>query len=77
MTIPDYVWGGLFLAGAAYEAFALADRWDGDTLSETTRRLFRVRNSRVGRWVFGIGWAAFSVWFWAHILFDTPFPFVK
>lgn len=77
MTIPDYAWGGLILAGLAYEAYALADRRDGDTLSETTRRAFRTRTSKTGRWIFGIGWTAFAVWYWGHILYGWPFPFTR
>lgn len=77
MDIPNAVWGALFLAGAAYETFALIDRQDGNTLSETTRRLFRVRNSVVGRWTFGTGWTVFAVWFWGHILYGWPFPFTQ
>lgn len=74
MTTPDALWAAIFAAGVTYEAYALADRRDGDTLSETTRRLFRVRNSKAGRWIFGILWSAFALWYWAHILYDVPFP---
>jgi hypothetical protein len=40
----DWVWGGLVAAGAGFEAYALANARAGDTLSETTRRLFRTRH---------------------------------
>jgi hypothetical protein len=67
MEDADFVWGGLLLAGAAIETWALCTARSGDTLSETTRRAFRV-NTRAGRIVFGGAWAGFSVWFLAHIL---------
>lgn len=67
MTPADAVWGGLLLAGAAVEAFALVSKRDGDTLSERTRSWFRV-NTRAGRIVFAAGWSAFAVWFLVHIL---------
>lgn len=74
MTSSDYVWGGLIAAGAVFEAWALANRKAGDTLSETTRQAFRVRTSRTGRIVFGTTWSAFSLWYLVHILYDVPFP---
>ncbi len=67
------VWGGLFLAGAAVEAWALLNKRSGDTLSETTRRAFRVRTP-AGALAFGVLWSSFSVWFGGHILFGWPFP---
>jgi hypothetical protein len=63
----DMVWGGLLVAGAAFEAYALVNGRDGDTLSESTRRWFRVR-TRTGAAVFGVGWCAFATWFLFHIL---------
>lgn len=74
MTTPDILWGGIILLGVALEAVALASRKDGDTLSETTRRAFRVRTSKTGRRVFGVTWGAFSLWYLVHILYDVPFP---
>jgi hypothetical protein len=67
VTSADLVWGGLLVAGAAFEAYALANGRDGDTLSERTRSWFRVR-TRPGAIVFGIGWCAFATWFLCHIL---------
>ena len=64
---PDVFWGGLLVAGAAFETYALINSRDGYTLSETTRKLFRVR-TRVGRLVFGVAWCAFATWFLFHIV---------
>lgn len=66
MTQPDYVWGALLLAGAAYEAYTLKTKRSGDTLSETTRRWSRVRTP-LGRAVFTLAWAGFSIWYLIHI----------
>lgn len=73
MDSSDVVWGALILAGAAFEAYALRNGRDGDTLSERTRVWFRVR-TRAGRLAFGILWVAFSVWFGGHILYGWDFP---
>lgn len=67
METADFVWGGLLLAGAAFEAYALRNGRSGDTLSETTRRTFRVRTP-VGRAAFGLAWTGFAVWYLFHIL---------
>lgn len=76
MSTPDFIWGGIITAGAAYEIYALANRKRGDTLSETTRKAFRIHTSKAGRIAFGTSWAAFAVWFWGHILYGWPFPFM-
>lgn len=67
MDSADAVWGGLLTAGLAFEVYALKNARPGDTLSESTRRWFRV-NTPAGRWVFGMVWAGFAVWFGVHIL---------
>ncbi len=67
------MWGGLLLAGAAVEAYALIAKREGDTLSETTRRAFRVETKR-GAVAFGVLWTSFSGWFLGHILWGWPFP---
>lgn len=67
------VWGGIILTGAAVEAYALINKRGGDTLSETTRRAFRV-HTRAGALTFGALWVSFSTWFLGHILFGWPFP---
>lgn len=74
MTASDIVWGGLLLTGAAFEVWALANRQEGDTLSESTRKAFRVRTSKTGRAAFAGVWSAFSFWYLVHILYDVPFP---
>lgn len=67
MTSADIIWGGLLVVGALFEVYALRNGRSGDTLSESTRRWFRVR-TRTGAFVFGVAWCAFSVWFLIHIL---------
>lgn len=67
MEDADFVWGGLLLVGAAVEVWALHTARSGDTLSESTRRLFRV-NTRTGRWVFAAAWCGFATWFLLHVL---------
>jgi hypothetical protein len=69
----DAVWTSLLVAGAGYEAYALLNDRSGDTLSETTRKAFRVR-TRTGALVFGTLWMSFSTWFLGHILWGWPFP---
>lgn len=67
MNAGDLAWGGLILVGAAFETYALRNARRGDTLSESTRRWFRV-HTKAGALVFGVGWAVFSVWYGWHIL---------
>lgn len=69
----NIAWGGIILAGAAVEAYALLNKRSGDTLSEVTRRTFRVR-TRPGAAAFGVLWVSFSAWFFGHILYGWPFP---
>lgn len=73
MTTADFIWGGIIVAGGAFETFALLNRRDGDTLSETTRRAFRTRTT-YGRAAFALSWSAFSVWYLGHILWGWTFP---
>lgn len=61
------LWLGLF---ALFEGVALADRRNGDTLSERTRDWFGTERSKHGRIVFGAGWVAFASWFLWHILWQ-------
>lgn len=68
MSDADYIWAGLILAGAAFEAYAIRNDKPGDTLSEVTRDVFRVQKSAKGRLLFGVAWSGFSVWFLGHIL---------
>lgn len=67
MNAGDAVWGGLILAGAGFEVYALRNARAGDTLSESTRRWFRV-HTKAGAVVFAVSWAAFSLWYGWHIL---------
>ncbi|MFE9993519.1 hypothetical protein [Streptomyces avermitilis] len=65
------VWAAWSLTFAVAEGIALANKREGDTLSENFRRLFRTRTSKVGRAVFAVGWFGFSGWFAVHILTET------
>lgn len=67
MSSADWVWGGLLAVGAGFEVYALRNGKRDDTLSESTRRWFRVR-TRAGRTVFVVAWVAFAAWWVAHIL---------
>ncbi|WNZ14964.1 hypothetical protein [Streptomyces sp. 11x1] len=62
------LWTCLF---ALFETWALINRRKGDTLSENTRKLFRIRTSKTGRAAFTVGWLGFSGWFLLHILTET------
>lgn len=66
-----YIWIAWTAAFAVAEGIALANRRDGDTLSENFRRLFRTRTSKAGRAIFAVGWIGFSGWFALHILTET------
>jgi hypothetical protein len=63
----DAVWGGLILAGAAVETYALRSARQEDTLSAATRRWFRV-HTKAGAIVFAVAWTGFGVWYLDHIL---------
>ncbi|MEV7512062.1 hypothetical protein AB0O57_29310 [Streptomyces sp. NPDC091201] len=65
------IWTCWTVIFAIAETIALVNRRENDTLSETTRRLFRTRTSKVGRAAFAVGWGGFSVWFAIHILTET------
>ncbi|MFB8026004.1 MULTISPECIES: hypothetical protein [unclassified Streptomyces] len=65
------VWTLWVLFFSVYEAATLANRKKGDTLSENTRRLFRIHTSKAGRAIFTVGWLGFSGWFLLHILTET------
>ncbi|AWI33269.1 hypothetical protein DDW44_30805 [Streptomyces tirandamycinicus] len=54
-----------------YETIALLNRKDGDTLSENTRGLFRIRRSKAGRAIFTVAVAGGAVWFLLHILTES------
>lgn len=67
LSSADAVWGGLLVAGAAFETYAILNGRPGDTLSERTRAWFRVRTP-LGALVFGVAWCGFAAWFLTHIL---------
>jgi hypothetical protein len=68
MTESDWIWLGLIAVGAAFEGYTLRNGKEGDTLSETTRSLFRVKTSKLGRASFLVAWLGFSGWYLGHIL---------
>lgn len=70
MTESDWIWIGLILVGAAFEGYTLRNGKKGDTFSESTRRLFRVKTSRLGRAAFLVAWLGLTVWFAWHILWE-------
>jgi hypothetical protein len=72
MNTPDAVWGGLIAVGVAFEAYTLRNKRGGDTLSETTRRAFRV-HTKTGKIVFATAWGGFAVWYLGHILYGWDF----
>ncbi|MET9732009.1 hypothetical protein ABZZ79_15550 [Streptomyces sp. NPDC006458] len=65
------LWGGWTLFFVVYETIALANKKDDDTLSENTRRLFRIRSSKVGRAAFTVILGGGAIWFLFHILTET------
>lgn len=67
MSKADIAWAAIIGGGLAYEAYTLRTRRSADTLSETTRRWFRVHKSP-GRAAFLVAWGSFSAWFAWHIL---------
>ncbi|MFD7505395.1 hypothetical protein [Streptomyces sp. NPDC059850] len=66
-----YIWSAWTAIFAVAEGIALANKREGDTLSENFRSLFCTRTSKVGRAVFAVGWFGFSGWFAIHILTET------
>ncbi|MFI8206737.1 hypothetical protein [Streptomyces sp. NPDC085937] len=65
------LWGAWALFFVIYEAIALANKKDDDTLSENTRKLFRIRRSKAGRALFTVILGGGAVWFMLHILTET------
>lgn len=63
-------WALLAAVGVAYELRALKDEAPGDTLSETTRLLFRT-DTTVGKVVFFVCWGTLTAWFASHIARST------
>jgi len=68
------VWALLAVVGLAVELRALNDATRGDTLSATTRILFRT-DTKPGQLVWLAFWIPFSVWFGRHIhKYTNPVP---
>jgi hypothetical protein len=66
-----FLWSAWALFFAVYEAIALFNKKDDDTLSENTRKLFRVRSSKAGRAIFTVVLGGGAAWFLLHILTET------
>lgn len=64
----NIVWGVLLGACAAFEAYAVANHQDGDTLSERLRSWFKV-STHTGRVVFTLAWLGLTAWFISHIIY--------
>ncbi|MFJ8146545.1 hypothetical protein ACIQ6R_15960 [Streptomyces sp. NPDC096048] len=67
MSTGDAVWGGLILAGAVFETWALRTARQEATFSAATRRWFRV-NTKAGAIVFAVAWTGFGAWYLDHVL---------
>ena len=65
------LWSAWALFFAIYETVALVSKKDDDTLSENTRKLFRVRSSKAGRAIFTVILGGGAAWFLMHILTET------
>lgn len=70
MTKADAVWLTILAGGLGYEAWTLYSRDVESTLSETTRRTFRVR-TKPGRVLFAVSWSGFALWFLFHIVKES------
>lgn len=68
MDLAGVIWSGLTVAVLGFEGYTLFNRKQGDTLSETTRAVFRTRSSKTGRRIFAVVWTGFSAWYLGHIL---------
>lgn len=67
MNAGDAVWGGLIVAGAGFETYALRTARQEHTFSASTRRWFRV-HTKAGAVAFAVSWVGFGVWYLDHIL---------
>ncbi|MFF4057719.1 hypothetical protein ACFYZ0_18420 [Streptomyces sp. NPDC001708] len=70
-NLSAFLWGGWALFFAVYETIALLTKKDDDTLSENTRKLFRIRSSKAGRAAFTVILGGGAAWFLLHILTET------
>lgn len=62
------LWGVLFAAGVAYEAYVLRASRNDDTLSQITRKTFGVDTSKAGRAIFVAAHIGITGWYMGHIL---------
>jgi len=69
MTFWTVLWILWIVSFFVIEGFAIANKTEGDTLSEHVRKWFNVKENK-GRAIFLWVWAGFSVWFLVHIAFS-------
>lgn len=67
MSIYTEVWIILLTGAFIFEGFTIFNKTKGDTLSENTRVWFHI-TTKLGRAIFLVAWAGFSVWFAVHVL---------
>ncbi|MGX1268078.1 hypothetical protein [Streptomyces phaeoluteigriseus] len=70
-NLSAFLWGAWALFFAVYETIALINRTEDDTLSENTRKLFRIRSSKAGRAMFTVILGGGAAWYLLHILTET------
>lgn len=61
------LWVILLLPPLLWEAYAIANKTEGDTLSERMRIWFRVHTTG-GRVTFAVLWVGFACWFLIHLI---------
>lgn len=60
-------WVAILAAAGALEVYGVLRKGPDDTLTETTRWLWRT-DTPVGKWAFRLSWIAFAAWFGPHIV---------
>lgn len=63
----DVIWAILALPPIIWEAYAIGNKTDGDTLSERTRVWWRT-STVPGKSMFSFAWVGFSAWLLIHII---------
>ena len=66
---PNLIWISWLVLFGILETIGLVTKRREDTLSERTRAWFKTATP-AGRIIFGVTWAAFSLWYFLHILFQ-------
>lgn len=60
-------WIAILAVAGGLELYGVLNDKKDDTLSETTRWLWRI-DTPIGKWGFRIFWVAFAAWFGPHIV---------